>query len=67
MFDLIGKYQMNPDKGGRKFIMKFKKDKDIYLQAITMLAPATSWVEICSVPEARANLVANWEQLIPIA
>ena len=35
--DLIGKYRMTPKKGGRKYAMKGKKDKDIYLQAITMI------------------------------
>ena len=31
--------------------MKGKKDKDVYLQAITMIDPATGWIEIRSVPE----------------
>ena len=57
--DLIGKYRMTPDKGGRKYTMKGKKDKDIYSQAITMIDPATRWIEIYSVPEARADPVAN--------
>ena len=35
--DLIGKYQMTPNKGGRKYAMKGKKDKDVYLQAITTI------------------------------
>ena len=35
--DLIGKYGMNPNKGGRKYAMKGKKDKDVYLQAITIV------------------------------
>ena len=39
------------------------KDKDVYLQAITMIDPATSWIEILSVPEARANLVVNQVEL----
>ena len=26
--DLIGKYRMTPNKGGRKYVMKSKKDKD---------------------------------------
>ena len=50
---------MTPNKGGRKYPMKGKKDKDVYLQAITMIDPATGWIEIRSVPEARADLVAN--------
>ena len=43
--------------------MKGKKDKDVYLQAITMIDPATGWIEIHSVPEARADLVANQVEL----
>ena len=35
--DLIGKYRMTPKKGGRKYAMKGKKEKDVYLQAITMI------------------------------
>ena len=61
--DLIGKYRMTPNKGGKKYAMKGKKDKDIYLQAITMIDPATGWIEIRSVPEARADLVANQVEL----
>ena len=54
---------MTPNKGDRKYAMKGYKDKDVYLQAITMIDPATSWIEICSVPEARADLVANQVEL----
>ena len=39
--------------------MKGKKDKDVYLQAITMIDPATGWIEIRSVSEVRVGLVAN--------
>ena len=38
---------------------KTRKDKDVYLQAITLKDPTTGWIEIRSVPEARANLIAN--------
>ena len=61
--DLIGKNRMTPNKGGRKYTMKGKKDKDAYLQAINMVDPATDWIEICSVPEARADLLANQAEL----
>ena len=54
---------MTPNKGGRKYAMKGKKDKDIYLQAITIIDPAMGWIEIHSVPEARADLVANQVEL----
>ena len=39
--DLIVKYRMTPIKGGRKYAMKGKKDKDVYLQTITMIDPGT--------------------------
>ena len=61
--DLIGKYRIAPNKGGRKYAMKGKKDKDVYLQAITMIDPSTGWIEIGSVPEARPDLVANQVEL----
>ena len=54
---------MTPNKGGRKYAMKGKKDKDVYLQAITMIDPATDWIEIRSVPEARADLIAYQVEL----
>ena len=44
--------------------MKGKKDKDVYLQAITMIDPATSWIEICTQPESRADLVAGQVELV---
>ena len=61
--DLIGKYRMTPNKGGIKHTMKGKKDKDFYIQAITIRDPATGWIEIRSVPEARAVLVSNQVEL----
>ena len=45
--DLIGKH---PNKGGKKYAMKGKKDKDVYLHAITKIDPATGWIEIRSMP-----------------
>ena len=45
------------------YAMKGKKDKDFYFRAITMIDPATDWIEIRSVPEARADLVANQVEL----
>ena len=50
---------MTPNKGGRKNAIKGKKDKHVNLQAITMIDPVRGWIEIRSVPEARADLVAN--------
>ena len=46
---------MTPNKGGRKYAVK----GSVYLLAITMIHPATSWIEIHSVPKVRADLVAN--------
>ena len=54
---------MTPNKGGRRYAMKGKKDKNVYLQAITTIDPATGWIELHSVPEARADLVANQVEL----
>ena len=42
--DLIGKYRTIPDTEGRKYTMKDKEDKDIYLQAITMIDQATGFL-----------------------
>ena len=61
--DLIGKYRMTPNKGGRKYAMKGKKDKEVYLQPFFMIDPATGCIEICSVPEDRTDLVANQVEL----
>ena len=68
--DLIGRYQFTPKGGGKKYSIKPKKEdekyqmttqsgKSVYLQAVTMIDPATGWVEIRAVPSARADLVAN--------
>ena len=54
--DLIDKYRMAPNKGGRKYAMK---GKDIFFLAITMIDSATGWIEIRSVSEVRADLVSN--------
>ena len=54
---------MTLNQRGRKYAIKGKKDKNVYLQAITMIDPATDWIEIRSMPEARADLVANQVKL----
>ena len=61
--DLIGKYQITSKKGCRKYAMKDKKYKDIYLQAFTMIDPAIGWIEIHSMPEVSADLVINQVEL----
>ena len=59
--DLIGKYQFNPKIGGKKFQivpkgdgkkykMTTKSGRSVYFQAVTMIDPATGWIEICTVP-----------------
>ena len=52
---------MTPNKEGRKYAMKHKKDNDDYLQAITMIEPALGrkFLEL----EARSYLVANKVEL----
>ena len=40
-----------------------KSGKSVYLQAVTMIDPATGWIEIRTVPSARADLVANQVEL----
>ena len=46
-----------------KNAMKGKKDKDAYLQEISMIDSATGWIEIGFMAEARADLVANQVEL----
>ena len=60
--DLICKYRMTPNKGGKKYAMKGKKDKDDYIQAITMIEQVTSWRGIHAVLEARAVPVTYKEE-----
>ena len=43
--------------------MTTKNGKTVYLQAVTMIDPATGWIEIRTVPSARADLVSNIEEL----
>ena len=33
--------------------------KIVYLQAVTMIDPATDWIEICTLSSAYADLVSN--------
>ena len=54
---------MTLNKGGRKYPMKGKKDKDVQLQAITMIDKATDWIEIRSMSEARKDLVGMVNQI----
>ena len=76
--DLIGKYQFAPKGVGKKFQivpkgdekkykMNTKSGRSVYLQAVTMIDLATGWIEICIVPSARANVVANKVELAWLA
>ena len=38
--------------------MTLKKDEAINLRSIAMVDPATGWLELHSIPEAKADLVA---------
>ena len=43
--------------------MTTKSGKTVYLQAITIIDPATGWIEIRTVLSARADLVSNIVEL----
>ena len=57
--DLIRQYQFTPKGGGMKYQMTTKSGKTVHLQAVTMVDPATGWIEICTVPSACVDLVSN--------
>ena len=44
--------------------MTTKSGKFIYLQVVTMINPATGWIEIRTVPSAWVHLVANQVELV---
>ena len=43
--------------------MTTKNRKTVYFQAVTMIDPATGWIEIHIAPSARADLVSNIVEL----
>ena len=43
--------------------MTTKLGISVNLQAVTMIDPATGLIEICAVPSAQANLVANQKEI----
>ena len=70
----MGKYQFTSKEGGKKFQIVPKGDerkykmttksvRSVYLQEVTMIDLATGWIEICTVPSARANLVVDQLQV----
>ena len=43
--------------------MTIKSGRSVYLQAVTMIVMVTGWIEIRTIPSARADLVANQVEL----
>ena len=52
-----------PKGDEKKYKMTSKSGRSVYLQTGTMIDPATGWIEIRTVPSARADLVANQVEL----
>ena len=52
--ELIEQYQFTPKGGGKKYQMTTKNGKIVYIQVVTMIDPATGWIEIRTVPSACA-------------
>ena len=57
--DLVGQYQFITKGGVKIYQMATKNGKFIYLQTVTMIDPATGWIEILTVLSAQAELVSN--------
>ena len=55
---LIGQYQFTPKRRGKKYQMATKNLKNICLQVVTMIDPATGWIEVCMLSSACAYLVS---------
>ena len=66
----IGKYQFTPTGEGkkvqivpkgdeRKYKIITKSGKSVYLVAVTLIDPATGWIEIHTVPSVQADVAAN--------
>ena len=43
--------------------MTTKSGRSVYLQTVTIIDPATGWIEICAVPSSRSVLVDNQVEL----
>ena len=52
-----------PKGGGEKYQMTTKNGKTNYLQVVTMIDPATDWIETRIVPSTCADLVSNIVEL----
>ena len=48
-----------PKGRGKKYQMTTKNRKTVYLKVVTMIDPATGWIEMCIVPSTHADLVSN--------
>ena len=57
------KFQIEPKGDEKKYKMTTKSGRSVYLQAVTMIDPATGWIELCTIPSAQADFVANQVEL----
>ena len=56
--DLIGRYKVNQEGGGKKYDINTEKDRVVCLQAVTMVHSSTDWVELRAVPNAYVDYVS---------
>ena len=56
--DLISRYKVNQEGGGKKYDINTEKDRVVCLQAVTMVHPSTDWVELRAVPNAYVDYVS---------
>ena len=61
--DLIGEYKFTAKEDRKRYKMTTDKGRTVHLRAVTMIDPATGWIEIRTVDSARADLVANQVEL----
>ena len=47
----------------KKYKITTKSGRSVYLQAVTLIDTATGWIEICIIPSAWADVVANQVEL----
>ena len=57
------KFLIVPKGDERKYKMTIKSGRSVYLQSVTMIDPATDWMEIRAVSSAQADLVAYQVEL----
>ena len=61
--DLIGEYKFTTAEKQSRYRMTTTEGRTVHLRAVTMIDPATGWIEIREVDSARADLVANQVEL----